>query len=74
MKKPSPNEIVGEFVLSRSHDLPVAKRISLYRAMGEMIGDESDARQFIAIADDLASAELKVRQLALNFGKGGSAS
>ena len=67
MKKPTPNQIVGEFALEHSGALDLKKRAKLYRALAEMIGDEKDAARFIAMAKEFDAVRRKHRQLVLDF-------
>ncbi len=67
MKTPTSNEILGEFVLAHACGLELPRRARLYRALAEVIGDEKDAAQFIALANDCDAIERKHQQLVLDF-------
>ena len=55
------------FVLERLPEAPVAKRARLCRALAEIVGDESAARDLISQAEQLEYLDVAHGQLVLRF-------
>lgn len=69
MSRPTPNEVVGGFVLEYADRLDATSRAQLFRAMAELTGDESEAEHFRFLAVHLEEMERRQRHLKLTFGR-----
>lgn len=60
-------QTVIEFCLDHAHEAPVHRRVKLYRGLAEFCGDRQEAATFNAVASELEAADLRCRELALNY-------
>lgn len=68
---PNRHEKLIAWVLEKSADEPLRKRIELLRGAAELIGDENEARRLRVIALDLLRADIRCREFAFRFGLDG---
>lgn len=54
--------VIIEEARSREDQLPVARRVSLYRGLAELCGDPHEAACFRVLASELSEADLRCRQ------------
>jgi hypothetical protein len=59
--------VVIEEARLREHDLPIARRVLLYRGLAEICGDAAETRELIQLAHDLESAERRCREFRFNI-------
>jgi hypothetical protein len=57
-----------EFCLENAEQVPVSRRISLYRGLAEICGDLQEQKELRDMAADLEAAELRCREFRFNFG------
>lgn len=55
-------QVIIEEARSREDQLPVARRVSLYRGLAELCGEPHEAARFNVLADELEQADLRCRQ------------
>lgn len=55
-------QVIIEEARSREDQLPVARRVSLYRGLAELCGEPHEAARFRVLADELEQADLRCRQ------------
>lgn len=63
----NPGAIISGFVLDHLAEQPLARRITLTRALAELAPTNHERRQLIAMADDLETVERRHQQLLFNF-------
>jgi hypothetical protein len=67
-----PVTFLHDFVLEKSADEPVRKRLLLYRALAAVLPAPEKCRELIALADELESIEARHNQLLLDLRQGGT--
>lgn len=55
-------QVIIEEARSREDQLPVARRVSLYRGLAELCGEPHEAARFNVLANELEEADLRCRQ------------
>lgn len=63
---PDASTIVFEFVLEQSAHLPIERRLSVQRALQDLL-DEPQARQLRAVNDELETAHRRFEQFTFKF-------
>lgn len=64
-------QFVLDFCLEQAEQVPVARRISLYRGLAEICGDMQEQRQFKKLAAALEAAEHQHREFRFKISQGG---
>jgi len=70
---PNPSQIAKDhnalvrFVLESASNEPAARRISIYRGLAEVCGDDWERQGILALAAELEAVEQHYRQFTFNF-------
>lgn len=55
------------FVLESSDQQPVHRRVTLYRGLANICGDETEAKQLTTLADELEKADARCAEFIFSF-------
>lgn len=59
--------LIVDFLHEATADMPVRRKVEVFRAFGALVTDEAVASHLYAVADELAAADNRAKQLLLNF-------
>jgi hypothetical protein len=66
------HEKLVQFVLEQSAEQPLSRRISLYRSLAEIVGNQKDTLRLKRLAEELERADKRCAEFTFQFGvKGG---
>ena len=62
---------VVNFCLDHAEQVPVTRRVSLYRGLAEICADAQESAALNKLADELEAADRRCREFAFRFKQGG---